>query len=29
MDRYKRFWATTFDRLDAALAAHREKNNDD
>jgi DNA-binding MarR family transcriptional regulator len=21
MERYKRFWATTFDRLDAALAA--------
>ena len=29
MERYKRFWATTFDRLDAALAAHQEENNDD
>ena len=29
MERYKRFWATTFDKLDAALAAHQEENNDD
>ena len=24
MERYKRFWATTFDRLDAALAAFQD-----
>ena len=29
MERYKRFWDTAFDKLDAALAAHQEGNNDD
>jgi len=29
MERYKRFWSTAFDKLDAALAAHQEENNDD
>ncbi len=26
MERYRRFWATTFDRLDAALAAFKSQN---
>jgi hypothetical protein len=25
MERYRRFWATTFDRLDAALAAFQSQ----
>ena len=29
MERYKRFWATRFDKLDAALAAYQEENEDD
>ena len=29
MEKYKRFWDTTFDRLDAALAAHQKETTDD
>ncbi|MBN9240449.1 MAG: transcriptional regulator [Micrococcales bacterium 70-64] len=29
MERYKRFWGTRFDKLDAALAAYQEENEDD
>lgn len=29
MERYRRFWNITFDRLDAALAAYQEENTDD
>jgi len=29
MEKYKRFWHTTFDKLDAALAAYQEENTDD
>lgn len=28
MEKYRRFWGTEFDRLDAALATFQEKNND-
>lgn len=28
MERYRRYWNTTFDRLDAALAAYQKDNND-
>ena len=29
MEKYKRFWNTRFDKLDAALAAYQEKKTDD
>lgn len=29
MEKYKRFWSTAFDKLDAALAAYTKENEDD